>query len=54
MAGIFTKIGKPPQVTRQEAKTVVGTVIGYEYPAAFEVLRQNSSSDPGVKRLPRR
>jgi ABC-type amino acid transport substrate-binding protein len=42
-AGYFYKIGKPPQVTRQEdlpAKTVVGTVIGYEYPAAFEVLRQ--------------
>lgn len=42
-AGYFYNVNKPPRVTRQEAlpaKTVVGTVIGYEYPAAFERLRE--------------
>lgn len=43
IAGYFYNVNKPPQVARQEdlpRKTVVGTVIGYEYPAAFERLRQ--------------
>jgi len=42
-AGYFYSVNKPPRVARQEdlpAKTVVGTVIGYEYPAAFDSLRQ--------------
>ena len=42
-AGYFYNVSKPPRVARQEdlpAKTIVGTVIGYEYPAAFEALRQ--------------
>lgn len=42
-AGYFYNVNKPPRVTREEdlpAKTVVGTVIGYEYPPAFERLRQ--------------
>lgn len=42
-AGYFYNVNKPPRVTRQEdlpAKTVVGTVIGYEYPPEFERLKQ--------------
>lgn len=42
-AGYFYNVNKPPQVGRQEdlpAKTVVGTVIGYEYPDGFEDLRK--------------
>jgi polar amino acid transport system substrate-binding protein len=42
-AGYFYSVNKPPRVARQEdlpRKTVVGTVIGYEYPAAFEKLSQ--------------
>src|SRR6266496_66660 len=42
-AGYFYNVDKPPQVRRQEdlpLKTVVGTVIGYEYPEAFENLRR--------------
>ena len=40
-AGYFFNVNKPPTVTRQEdlpPRTVVGTVIGYEYPRAFETL----------------
>ena len=40
-AGYFYNVNKPPQAKRQEdlpAKTVVGTVIGYEYPPEFERL----------------
>jgi len=61
-AGYFYNVNKPPRVTRQEdlpAKTVVGTVIGYEYPAAFERLRQegivireeSTSEDINLKKL---
>ena len=42
-SGYFYNVNKPPRVKRQERlspKTVVGTVIGYEYPAAFEKLKQ--------------
>jgi len=42
-AGYFYNVNRPPRVTRQTdlpAKTVVGTVIGYEYPAEFEGLKQ--------------
>ena len=42
-AGYFYNVDKPLPVTRERdltAKTVVGTVIGYEYPAAFESLRK--------------
>jgi|GEM_PF-540802 len=42
-AGYFYSVNKPPRVSRQDdlpRNTVVGTVIGYEYPAAFEQLSQ--------------
>lgn len=42
-AGYFYSVNKPPRVGRQEdlpRNTVVGTVIGYEYPAEFERLRE--------------
>jgi len=42
-AGYFYNLNKPPPVRRQEdlpAKTVVGTVIGYEYPAVLTTLIQ--------------
>jgi ABC-type amino acid transport substrate-binding protein len=42
-SGYFFNVNKPPAVTRQEdlpPKTVVGTVIGYEYPSAFNKLIQ--------------
>lgn len=42
-SGYFYNTAKPPKAKRQEklpAKTVVGTVIGYEYPPAFNRLKQ--------------
>jgi hypothetical protein len=42
-SGYFYNVNKPPTVKRQEnlqPKTIVGTVIGYEYPASFERLKQ--------------
>jgi ABC-type amino acid transport substrate-binding protein len=42
-AGYFYNVDKPLPVNRERdltAKTVVGTVIGYEYPAGFESLRK--------------
>ena len=40
-AGYFYNVNKPPRVSRPEdlpARTVVGTVIGYEYPPSLESL----------------
>ena len=45
-AGYFYNVAKPPGVKRQEdlpARTIVGTVIGYEYPTAFERLVENGT-----------
>jgi polar amino acid transport system substrate-binding protein len=45
-AGYFYNVAKPPGVKRQEdlpARTVVGTVIGYEYPSGFEKLVQSGA-----------
>jgi polar amino acid transport system substrate-binding protein len=42
-SGYFYNTNKPPQAKRQEnlpKKTVVGTVIGYEYPQAFARLKE--------------
>ena len=42
-SGYFYNVTNPPTVNRQEdlpAETIVGTVIGYEYPASFEQLRE--------------
>ncbi|HJX92479.1 MAG TPA: transporter substrate-binding domain-containing protein [Pyrinomonadaceae bacterium] len=42
-AGYFYNVNKPVKATRQEnlpPKTVVGTVIGYEYPPSFDRLKQ--------------
>jgi ABC-type amino acid transport substrate-binding protein len=42
-SGYFYNVNKPPRAKRQERlspKTTVGTVIGYEYPPAFEKLKQ--------------
>jgi polar amino acid transport system substrate-binding protein len=42
-SGYFYNVNKPPIVNRQEnlaAETIVGTVIGYEYPASFEQLKE--------------
>jgi polar amino acid transport system substrate-binding protein len=61
-AGYFYNVNKPPQATRQEelpAKTVVGTVIGYEYPPEFErlvqagiiVLEESPSEAMNLKKL---
>lgn len=61
-AGYFYNINKPPRVSRQHdlpAKTVVGTVIGYEYPAEFEklvnrgviVLEPSESEDLNLRKL---
>lgn len=61
-AGYFYSVNKPPRVSRQEdlpRNTVVGTVIGYEYPAAFERLSQRGvivreespSEDVNLKKL---
>ena len=54
-AGYFYSVNKPPRVNRQEdlpRNTVVGTVIGYEYPDEFErlsrlgvVIREESPSE---------
>ena len=54
-AGYFYSVNKPPRVNRQEdlpRNTVVGTVIGYEYPDEFErlsrlgvVVREESPSE---------
>jgi hypothetical protein len=44
-AGYFYNVSRPPSVRRQEdlrPKTVVGTVIGYEYPAVVADLRQKA------------
>jgi polar amino acid transport system substrate-binding protein len=44
-AGYFYSVDRPPKVRRQEAlsaRTVVGTVLGYEYPPEFEQLVQRS------------
>ena len=61
-AGYFYSVNKPPRVKRQDdlpRDTVVGTVIGYEYPAAFErlsqrgvIIREESpSEDVNLKKL---
>lgn len=61
-AGYFYSVDKPPQVKRQDdlpPNTVVGTVIGYEYPAEFERLSQSGvivreespSEDVNLKKL---
>jgi ABC-type amino acid transport substrate-binding protein len=61
-AGYFYSVNKPPRVSRQEdlpRSTVVGTVIGYEYPAAFDRLSQRGvivreespSEDINLKKL---
>jgi ABC-type amino acid transport substrate-binding protein len=45
-SGYFSNVKKPVQVRSQEqlpAKTVVGTVIGYEYPREFELLKQRGT-----------
>ena len=41
-AGYFYNVNKPVKATRQKfpPKTVVGTVIGYEYPPSFDRLKQ--------------
>lgn len=42
-AGYFYNVNKPVKATRQEnlpPKTVIGTVIGYEYPPSFDRLKQ--------------
>ena len=42
-SGYFYNVHKPLAAKRQEdlpAKTIVGTVLGYEYPSAFEQLKQ--------------
>lgn len=42
-SGYFYNVNKPPRARNQYAlppKTIVGTVIGYEYPAVFEQLKQ--------------
>jgi len=42
-AGYFYNVQKPPSSKRQAdlpAKTIVGTVLGYEYPNSFEQLKQ--------------
>lgn len=61
-AGYFYNVNKPPRVTREQnlrAGTIVGTVIGYEYPASFEALRkrgvivveESSSEETNLKKL---
>ena len=61
-AGYFYNVDRPPKVRRQEqlsARTVVGTVLGYEYPPEFEQLVQRSivvteqspSEDINLKKL---
>jgi len=61
-AGYFYNVNKPPQASRQvnlPANTVVGTVIGYEYPPEFErlvqrgiiVLEQSPSEGLNLKKL---
>jgi ABC-type amino acid transport substrate-binding protein len=45
-AGYFYKVDNPPKAKREQdlpRGTVVGTVIGYEYPPSFEALRQNGA-----------
>jgi polar amino acid transport system substrate-binding protein len=61
-AGYFYNVNKPPRVSRQQdlpPKTVVGTVIGYEYPPQFEslinrgviVLEPSESEDLNLRKL---
>jgi ABC-type amino acid transport substrate-binding protein len=61
-AGYFYSVNKPLRVSRQEdlpRNTIVGTVIGYEYPAAFErlaergvIVREESpSEDVNLRKL---
>ena len=61
-SGYFYNVNKPPSVSRQEslpAETIVGTVIGYEYPASFEQLRvqkklvveESPSEDVNLRKL---
>ena len=61
-AGYFYNVDKPPPVTRERdlaAKTVVGTVIGYEYPQSFEslkkrgqiVVEESPSEETNLKKL---
>jgi polar amino acid transport system substrate-binding protein len=61
-AGYFYKLDRPPRVGRQDdlpAQTTVGTVIGYEYPASFERLKEkgglmieeSSSEEINLKKL---
>jgi polar amino acid transport system substrate-binding protein len=61
-AGYFYNLNKPPRVPRQQdlpARTLVGTVIGYEYPPAFErlvakgiiVIERSPSEEINLKKL---
>lgn len=61
-AGYFYNLNKPLRVARQEdlpPKTVVGTVIGYEYPPAFDrlrrkgviILEESASEDVNLRKL---
>ncbi len=61
-SGYFYNVKKPPSVSRQEdlpAATIVGTVIGYEYPASFEelkaqrklVVEESPSEDANLRKL---
>ena len=61
-SGYFYNVNKPPSVNRQEslpAETIVGIVIGYEYPASFEQLRaqkklmveESPSEDANLRKL---
>jgi hypothetical protein len=61
-AGYFYNVNKPPQATSQEQlphKTKVGTVIGYEYPEEFEMLKragrivveESNSEEVNLKKL---
>ena len=61
-SGYFYNVNKPPSVDRQEdlpAQTIIGTVIGYEYPPNFEelkmqrklVLDESPSEDANLRKL---